>query len=289
MWSGKIKINLMTDAPKHNLALMKISTYHKAKGDDVYLNMPLMIPDYTYASYLFESTPKVFADLEGGAAIEGSCLPDEFESCKPDYRLFNLNYSLGYTYRPCYRGCSFCKVGKMKHPDNEHHSIWEFHDEQFDTICLLNNNTFFDKQWADTFGEIWEAGLNVKDENGYDLRLLDDNKAEALRKTKWDGGIHFAFDRIQDAKKVINGLELLKEHKIRNAHIYVLIGYDTTIEEDIWRCQVLKDYGQTPYIMPYVPNKQNKAFKRFIDSFMWRKYPLVKQALRNYDRFNFGV
>ena len=36
MWL--MKVNLLTDAPKHNLALMRISAYHKAQGDDVKLN-----------------------------------------------------------------------------------------------------------------------------------------------------------------------------------------------------------------------------------------------------------
>jgi len=279
-----MRINLLTDAPKHNLALMKLSAFHKQLGDEVYLNMPLMPVDITSASILFESTPLPFANDYGGPAIPDSQpLALWIEQCKPDYSLFNLDYSLGYTYRPCFRNCDFCKVGSMEMPDIGHHSIWEFHNEEFDTICLLNNNTFFDTRWEDTFGEIWEAGLSVRDENGYDLRLLDDSKASALKKTKWSGELHFAWDRMEDAKQIMNGLELLREYKINNAHIYVLIGYDTTIEEDLHRCQVIKDYGQTPYIMPYVADKQNKAFKRFIDSFMWRKYTLVKQAWRNYD------
>ena len=30
-----MKISLLTDAPKHNLALMKLSTWHKQQGDEV--------------------------------------------------------------------------------------------------------------------------------------------------------------------------------------------------------------------------------------------------------------
>jgi len=277
-----MKINLATDAPKHNLALMKLSAMHKAQGDEVYLNMPLVMADYTYASILYEKTLLPKADEYGGPRFPDACLPREVDQYRPDYSLYpNIKYSLGYTFRPCFRGCSFCKVKDFNHPDMLHHSIWEFHDIKFDTICLLNNNTFFDPKWLDTFEEIWEAGLKVRDENGYDLRLLDGQKAKALKKTKWSGQLHFAFDRMRDEKQIINGLELLKEHRI-SAHIYVLIGYDTTLDEDIYRCQILKDYGQTPYIMPYVADKQNKAFKRFIDSFIWRKYQSIEQAWGNY-------
>jgi len=272
------KINLMTDAPFHNLALMKLSSYHKQLGDEVYLNMPLIMADKTYVSALFDKSVFPKADEYGGPAIQWSCLPQEIETCKPDYSLFKTGYSLGYTFRPCYRGCDFCKVSTMKHPDEVHHSIWDFHDERFKIICLLNNNTFYDPLWEDTFGEIWEANLAVFDENGYDLRLLDDRKTNALKRTRWIGDIHFAFDRPEDSKQVMKGLALLNDYKIRNVRVYVLIGFSSTIDEDLWRCQVIKDYGYAPYIMPYVRNEANRRFKRFIDTFMWRKYMTIKQA-----------
>jgi len=49
-----MKISLLTDAPRHNLALLKLSAYHKACGDEVLLNMPMIPADYRYASVLFE-------------------------------------------------------------------------------------------------------------------------------------------------------------------------------------------------------------------------------------------
>ena len=281
-----MEISLLTDAPKHNLALMKISAWHKDNGDSVMLNAPLFPSDYSYASILFEHNYNRISEFNaneyGGAAIEGSKLNKEFESMKPDYDLFNLNYSLGYTFRPCFNTCAFCKVPKMNHPDSDHHSIWKFHDSKFDTICLLNNNTFQDSQWKETFEEIWDANLKVIDENGYDLRLLNDEKAEALKKTKFTSKLHFAFDRMQDEPLIIEGLKLLRKYKISGSRIYVLIGYDTTLEQDIYRCQKIIDQKQDPYIMPFIRTKQNKKFKRFIDTFMWRKYKTIEEAWNNY-------
>jgi hypothetical protein len=49
-----MRISLLTDAPKHNLALMKLSAYHKDCGDVVTLNEPIIPADYTYASVLFD-------------------------------------------------------------------------------------------------------------------------------------------------------------------------------------------------------------------------------------------
>lgn len=277
-----MRINLYSDAPHHNLALMKLSAYYRQQDAFISFNMPIIPCDFSYASILFEKNKKMFfADEFGGPAFENSVLPKEVENIKPDYNLYNLDYSLGYTFRPCYRGCSFCKVSKMNHPDTNHHSIWEFHNLRFKKICLLNNNTFMDKQWKETFEEIWDADLSVIDENGYDLRLLDDEKCEMLKKTKFVGKLHFAWDRMKDETKILKGLELLRKWKTRGS-IYVLIGYDTTEKEDLYRCQKIIDLGHTPYIMPFNQSKREKRFKRFIDSFMWRKYKTIKEAWKNY-------
>ena len=280
---GDMRVSLLTDAPKHNLALMKLSAHHKAMGDDVLLNMPIVPADYTYASVLFEKNEKLFiADEYGGPVYDRVCLPKSISNVSPDYTLFGTtDFSLGYTFRPCYRHCDFCKVGDMLHPDTVHHSIWEFHNSKFDKICLLNNNTFFDKQWKETFEEIWDANLTVIDENGYDLRLLNDCKVDALKRTKFDGRIHFAWDRMEDESKIIMGLELLKKYKI-TGRVYVLIGFDTTIKDDLYRCQKIVDTGHDPYIMPYNQIKFEKHFKRFIDSFMWRKYKTMESAWKDW-------
>ena len=120
------------------------------------------------------------------------------------------------------------------------------------------------------------------DENGYDLRLLDDEKADALKRTKFKGKLHFAWDRIQDESLIIEGLKTLRRHKISGSGIYVLIGYNTTREQDIYRCQKIIEYKQNPYIMPYERTKDNVRFKRFIDTFMWRKYKTIEAAWMDY-------
>ena len=280
-----MRVNLYTDAPKHNLALMKISAWHKMNGDKVTLNMPIMPCDYSYASIIFEKNiNKYYADEYGGigyvgqsGAQETTRLRDEICNCLPDYTLFPIDYSIGYTFRPCFRKCGFCKVWKVAPVDREHHSIFDFHNPRFTKICLLNNNTFFDKQWKETFEEIWDAKLTVVDENGYDLRLMDEEKADALRKTKFQGKIHYAWDLMENERQVINGLKIAPK-----GTVYVLIGYDTTEEEDIYRVQKIVELGHDPYIMPYHQSKAEKRFKRFIDSFMWRKYKTIEQAWGEY-------
>jgi hypothetical protein len=272
---------------------MKISSYHKQQGDDVTLNMPIMPCDKSYASILFENNiNKYNADEYGGIAYVSDrtdcgtlrknkqarkILPDDVERCFPDYNLFGLDYSLGYTFRPCFRKCDFCKVWKSDHPDTNHHSIYDFHNPQFTKICLLNNNTFFDKRWKETFEEIWDAKLTVVDENGYDLRLIDEEKAAALKKTRFEGKIHYAWDLMKNERAVLEGLRIAPK-----GTVYILIGFNTTEEEDIYRFQKVVDYGFDPYIMPYHQNKKEKDFKRFAGLFAWRKYPTIESAWKDY-------
>jgi len=266
-----MKISLLTDAPKHNLALMKISAYHKKRGDEVILDEPLMKADKTYASILFDwNKSKFVADEYGGIQFPRNILGKEMEYIRPDYDLYDLDYSLGFTFRPCYRRCDFCLVKTLVHPDTRHHSIYEFHDKRFKKIELLNNNTFLDPKWKETFEEIWKEGLIVK-EHGLDIRLMDEEKADAIKKTKFDGRLHFAWDRLKDEKLITRGLNFIKQYKIE-ARFYVLSGYDTTWEQDLYRCQVLINYNQVPYIMPYNDSTMVTQVKNYINSLDWWHY-----------------
>ena len=279
-----MRVNLLTDAPKHNLALMKISTYHKEKGDIVSLNEPINPCDISYGSWLYGQ--RYHADINGGPSFDPAVRLDlDIETCRPDYSLYpGVDYSLGYTWSYCPRKCEFCVVPKQDNPQ-VHRSIWSFHRSDLKRICLLNNNTFTDPQWKDTFEEIWDAGLAVKDENGYDLRLLDDEKAEALKRTRFDKGyVHFAWDFMADERQVVKGLKVAQAHNIK-AMVYVLVGYNTTREEDIHRCQIINVLGFDPYPMPYNGGtKADRAFKRFICLRGYRRYRSLKAAWEKYCR-----
>ena len=236
-------------------------------------------PDKVYGSWLFHQ--ERYCDLSGGPAVDPSIRLNGFEHCKPDYDLYPIEYSLGYTWPWCPRHCPFCIVPKQNNP-REHHSIWEFHDTRFNKICLLNNNTFSDPQWRETFEEIWDADLTVHDENGYDIRLLDDEKAEALKKTKFDGYIHFAWDLMSDWREVMRGLYIARQHKL-SGMVYILIGCGTSRDADLFRCQVVSDMKMDPYPMPYNRgSKEDRAFKRFICLRGYRKYKSIYVAWKDY-------
>lgn len=274
-----MKIKLITDAPKHNLALMRLSTKLKGEGHDVFLGTPQDPCDLSYGSWLFnQSYP---TDYAGGVAVDPELrLP--LDGCKPDYSLYpNLDYSLGWTWEYCPRKCPFCVVVKQSNP-RTHHSIWEFHETRFTKIILLNNNTFTDPQWRETFAEISEAHLTVIDQNGYDLRLMDLEKLGYLNLTNFEGLLHFAFDCIDDELEIRRGLKALQGIK-HQVQIYVMVGYPDgrwIDETDIARCQIIADAGFDPFVMVYNRRIRSKEprmgqlnqFQRLVNRiFIWRK------------------
>ena len=253
------------DSKRANLAAMKISAWHKQQGDDIYLNFPLCNADFTYASVLFSWTLDPDADLIGGSKYPHIKLDPEIDIMKPDYDLYpNIDYSLGYTYKACPRICEFCVVPKQ-HNEETHYSIWTFHDPKFKKICLLNNNTLADPQCRETFQEIIEANLILKDEGGYDLRFMTEEYANYLSRIKLDGYLHCAWDYPEHEEEILRGLVFLQKANIKNIMCYVLIGH-TTHKDNYYRVIKLKNMGIDPFVMPLDKHDSyQKKFARWVN------------------------
>lgn len=255
-----MKVGILTpDSKRHNLAAMKISSYHKALGDSVVHNFPLIKVDVTYASILFDYTTDPICDIMGGPKYPEFKLPPEIDKMKPDYSMFNIDYSIGYTYKACPRTCEFCIVPKQQNEET-HYSIWEFHDPKFKKICLLNNNTLADPYWRDTFQEIKDADLTIVDQNGYDPRYITEDVAKEFKGLKFEGYLHTAWDYPEHEAEVLQGLCNLQSVRKSGIMCYVLIGH-TTHEENMHRVSTLDAMRIDPFVMPL--NKKDAYQKRF--------------------------
>ena len=102
-----------------NLALMKISAHHKAKGDAVeWWKGPLYSYDLTYSSKVFDFTPdEPFlppGTIKGGTGYGGDIsrqLPPDIDRMRPDYSIYpECDYAIGFLTRGCPNCCPWCYV-----------------------------------------------------------------------------------------------------------------------------------------------------------------------------------
>jgi len=283
-----MKIGLFDiDSKYHNLALMKLSTYHKQKGDKVEFYNPLWHSSYDkiYCSKIFRKSHKNDGYIREGMICGGSgfefltLLPECIEHIKPNYDLYNLNYSIGFTTRGCIRNCKFCIVPEKEGKIREHAEIEEFLNPKSNIVVLLDNNFLALPSHVKKLQKYIKKGWRIDFNQGLDIRLINKENAGLLAKIKLERMIRFAWDNIKDESKIIGGLELVIKAGIRprNITVYVLIGYDTTFEEDLYRIQRLREIKdeQGP-IKAYVMNYNNELKSRKYKNFMrWVNNPYI--------------
>lgn len=248
------------DSKIPNLALMKISAYHKAKGDLVDFN--LRNPDRVYTSIVFTKNKGQALNqrlnngiefLFGGSGINLNCkLPDEIEFVKPDYDLYPSIYSQGFTTRGCNRNCYFCIVPDKEGNIKQWQHPKEFYDERFDTIMLMDNNILLDRDWAvDVLNWCIDQGLKVDMTQGYDIRLIDKDIARIILRTKADM-FRFAFDDTKLESIVKDKIKILKDtgFNLRNdVQFYCYCHNDSMHDDALYRCNILKELGTNAFLM----------------------------------------
>lgn len=280
------------DSKIPNLALMKLSAYYKIKGYEVVLNMPIYnaFAERVFASIIFEENKHkadIYKNLNitiGGSGTGNYSvkLPDDIEKIMPDYDLYNCNYSLGFTSRGCIRNCPFCIVRVKEGKFHSVADIYDLWDRRHKEIVLMDNNILASKtHFMKITDQVLKENLCVDFNQGLDFRFLDDDICRRLKQLKNKHRWRFAFDNPKEKDKVEKAIELLKKHGIKSCFWYVLVGFNTTWEEDIERLEFLKKQDQRPYIMRYKTVKKQKKYIRLAE---WVNQPhlFVKMTFEEY-------
>ncbi len=252
-----------------NLALMKIASWHKGAGDTVEWAGSLEHYDIVYMAKVFTFTPDDIQSYQADEIVKGgtgydliSKLPNEIESCYPDYNLYGIeDTAYGYLSRGCPRKCQFCivaeKEGMRAHKVANLSQFWSGQKH----IKLLDPNLLACPDWENLLGQLADSGAWVDFTQGLDIRLMTDEKAAAINKVKYSM-LHFAWDNPADMET----LEKLKEYRSvwkgsqRNRSVYVLTNFNSTHEEDLYRVYTLREIGYDPYIMIFdKPNALDKT------------------------------
>lgn len=286
------------DSKMPNLALMKISSYYKKKGDIVGFNVS--DPDIIYASVVFSKNKYKIDGLKffyphskiivGGTGYDlNRWLPSEIEFEKPDYDLYpEIDYSLGFTSRGCDRNCYFCIVPKKEGRFRRWQHPREFHEERFDKIVFLDNNILLDREWFfEVMRWVREKGLSHWFTQGLDVRLLDESIVKVLSETKHFKPISFAWDYLEDEKIIKQKIRLLEDyfdlkHEIQ---FYVYIDSDHDFDSGLHRCNTLKRLGVNAFVMFNSNNKRTRRIKK-LQRWVNRKWLYWKLDFEEYKNYS---
>lgn len=247
-----------------NLALMKISAYHKAKGDNVEWCFPLDTYDLVYQAKVFDDTyskdidwmPQADKIIKGGTGYGiDSKLPDEIEHIYPDYSIYpklTKNTAYGFLTRGCPRACGFCivaeKEGRRSMKVANLNEFWRGQKN----IKLMDPNILACRQHLELLEQLADSGAWVDFTQGLDIRLTNEKNIKALNRIKTKM-IHFAWDNPQDDLKAsferFNEITEIKDY--RKKSVYILTNFNSTIEQDLYRVYTLRDLGYSPYVMIY--------------------------------------
>lgn len=303
------------DGKLPNLALMRLSAYHKGRGDTVYFSKSvtraLDEPEYdrVYGSAIFTKSAKRVKELRRqfpGAVVGGtgttSTRPIESfigDPCKAvDYSIYpDFRPSLGFTQRGCRLKCSFCvvpeKEGAVKAVGSLA-SVWrgERHDRN---LVLLDNDFFGNPQWHEIVAEARGEGFTVCLTQGVNLRLFSRRTAQGVadlrpRDTQFKRQhLYAAWDGVEDEAKFFRGVRHLEDAGFPATRItaYVLMGHapGETDAEIMYRIDKLRVSGIRPYPMPYdagdpVRYAHLKRIQRWVNTGTYKTKPFSEYSTR---------
>jgi hypothetical protein len=264
-------IGLYNLEPKiENTAMMQVSRYHKDRGDSVEIYSPIFPSRYdkVYAFSIFSFTDKSMVRkgmVCGGSGFDiQSRLPAEMEGSDVDYDVFpKCKTSYIWFSRGCIRRCPFCIVWKKEgyirpvKPKNL--------NPRGKSITVMDNNFFANLEWKSAIDWLVDKKLPVDFSSGIDVRLINEEQGESLKKLRLLKQLHIAWDNPRE--DLTSKIEFLT-HFIKRKKImcYVLIGYWSTPEEDMSRVEKLREMRIDPFVMPYdKSDPYQRAFARWVN------------------------
>lgn len=290
----------LVDVDSHNfpnLALMKISAWHKWKGYTVEWCLPLKHYDIVYQSKVFDDTytadinwmPQADKVIKGGTGYGlDNKLPDEIEHIYPDYSIypnFTKDTAYGFLTRGCPRHCGFCIVGdKEGLKTRKVADLSEFWKGQ-KKIELLDPNILACREHLDLLQQLVDSKAYVNFNQGLDIRLTNEYNIALINQMKIKE-IHFAWDNPEeDLTYYFDRYKRLASHKPHGQFgtVYVLTNFNSTMEQNLYRIYTLRDLGYDPYVMVYDKLNAPKEIKRLQ---RWVNNRFIFRKCKTFEEYN---
>lgn len=242
-----------------NLALMKLSAWHKAQGDRVEFADPMFGRyDRVYMSKVFTFTadcPDIYhcEVIRGGTGFRDytTVLPEEIEHVCPDYSLYGVNEAYGFLTRGCPNRCPWCIVPHKEGAIRPASPLREFLGGKRRAV-LLDNNVLASEFGLEQIEEIVRMGISVDFNQGLDARRACDDPyiLDLLARVKWINQIRFACDRMAQLESVTKCVQEMRRRGIKPYRIFVYCLIQN-VDESLERINALRKLGVLPFAQPY--------------------------------------
>jgi len=254
---------IAVDSHYPNLALMKISAYHKEIGDSVEWYNPFDRYDKVYMAKVFSFTPDFGQWITNAASIERggtgydikSKLPDSVDRSVPDYNLYNVDEKTAYGFltRGCPNRCKWCVVPEKEGKIAPYMDIEEIAVNGRNNIVLMDNNVLASEYGLDQIEKIIKMGLKVDFNQGLDARLVTEDVAKLLAKVKWIKRIRFGCDTPGQIAECERATALIDKYGYKGEYFFYCILLDDFHESfnrvNHWR---VKGQRYLPHAQPYM-------------------------------------
>lgn len=234
-----------------NYALMKISAWHKAQGDEVEWWNPLYKYDRVYSSKIFDFTPEneYLPDdaIKGGTGYryipKNKELPPEIDEMYPDYSIYpECDYAIGYITRGCVNNCRWCCVPEKEGKIRPYRDWKEIVRQDTDKLVLMDNNILSCEYGIQQLESLIGSGYKIDLNQGMDARLVNERIAEILAQLKWIRNIRFSCDTKAQIEPIRNTVELLGKYGVKPYRVFVYLLVTADIEDAAERVEALKKH-----------------------------------------------
>jgi len=260
-----------------NLALMKLSAWHKAQGDIVEWWTPLLTYDRVYSSKVFTFTdenPYLPPDTIKGGTGYGKLdeLPQEVDAMFPDYSIYpDCDHAIGFLTRGCIRKCPWCIVPKKEGKIRPYQTWQEIKRPDSRDIVFMDNNVLACQHGLEQIEDMGGKNVRVDFNQGLDARLITDDVAKMLSKLKWIRQIRMSADTDAMLDIVLTAIDRLGKYGVKpyRVFVYVLV---QDVESAERRVIALRKVGADPFAQPYrdfttntEPPLEQRRFARWVN------------------------
>lgn len=240
-----------------NLALMKLSAWHKSQGDTVSFVNYFEEYDIVYRSKVFSFTPDDNTVIRCGNVVSGGtgysmdALPDHIEHTRPDYSLYpGLTSAYGFLTRGCPNKCAWCIVPRKEGAIRGHADIDEFIDGK-PSVILMDNNVLASSHGILQIEKMIKMRIKVDFNQGLDARLIDAPMARLLSRLRWLSPLRMSCDTDKMLTEVKKATSLLRIAgcKPQRYFVYLLV---TDIPSALDRAMQLREMNIDVFAQPYI-------------------------------------